>query len=158
MGSNSTDFRHKASLIALRQHTGHYPKVPGHAVPKATMKPTEKIAMKRAIAEDCSGEKNHKKMLLYCLADRSAGSRDRAAKKGVDKHALTSTMGLGSHSTKTTQHEDTRRIYGCKSCRTRLAYHDDILSRVRLLLSCWLHMNAEYNPEFPRPTRQSLFV
>lgn len=29
---------------------------------------------------------------------------------------------------------DAKRVYGCKNCKTHLADHDEIISRVRLLL------------------------
>jgi len=50
-----------------------------------------------------------------------------------------------------------KRIYGCKNCKTHLADHDDIVSRVGqypLLMDTLLRLTCA--PEFPRPAWQGV--
>ena len=51
---------------------------------------------------------------------------------------------------------DAKRVYGCKNCKTHLADHDEIISRVCLLLSCTMRELLLTRTELPRSTRQSL--
>lgn len=53
----------------------------------------------------------------------------------------TATMGLAYN-----VYLNSSRIYGCKSCKTHLSNHEDIISRVRLFLSITKQPSTNINP------------
>jgi hypothetical protein len=46
---------------------------------------------------------------------------------------------------------NSNRIYGCKTCKTHLANHDDIISRVRPPLLSYPHLTTQPLPPFSIP-------